>query len=151
MEEPVPPEQLSVFRRLAASSNIRLATGEHTHLRWQVKELLDNGVGLIQSDPDWDGGISEHLHICSLCSAYDVPVVAHGCAIPVPVHLAAARSPQTIPMVEYLVKIQERAQWFHRKGLHPVDGSIAVPTDPGLGIEIDPGKVLAREELFAES
>ncbi|MGE5459243.1 MAG: enolase C-terminal domain-like protein [Solirubrobacterales bacterium] len=151
MEEPVPPEQLSVFRRLAASSNIRLATGEHTHLRWQVKELLDNGVGLIQSDPDWDGGISEHLHICSLCSAYDVPVVAHGCAIPVPVHLAAARSPQTIPMVEYLVKIQERAQWFHLKGLHPVDGSIAVPTDPGLGIEIDPAKVLGREELFAES
>lgn len=151
MEEPVPPEQLSVFRRLAASSNIRLATGEHTHLRWQVKELLDNGVGLIQSDPDWDGGISEHLHICSLCSAYDVPVVAHGCSIPVPVHLAAARSPQTIPMVEYLVKIQERAQWFHLKGLHPVDGSIAVPTDPGLGIEIDPAKVLGREELFAES
>jgi L-alanine-DL-glutamate epimerase-like enolase superfamily enzyme len=150
MEEPVPPEQLSVFRRLAASSGIRLATGEHTHTRWQVRELLDSGIGLIQSDPDWDGGISEHLHICSLCSAYDVPVVAHGCAIPVPVHLAAARSPQTIPMVEYLVKIQERAQWFHRTALHPVDGSIAIPTEPGLGIELDPEKVASRTDLSGE-
>lgn len=147
MEEPVPPEQLSVFRRLASSSGIRLATGEHTHTRWQVKELLDSGVGLIQSDPDWAGGISEHLHICSLCSAYDVPVVAHGCAIPVPVHLAAARSPQTIPMVEYLVKIQERAQWFHRTALHPVDGAIELPSEPGLGIELDPEKVLVRHDL----
>jgi L-alanine-DL-glutamate epimerase-like enolase superfamily enzyme len=67
--------------------------------------------------------------------------------MPVPVHLAAARSPQTIPMVEYLVKIQERAQWFHRTPLHPVDGAIALPTAPGLGIELDPDKVSVREEL----
>ena len=69
VEEPVPPERLDVFRRLAASTNIRLATGEHAHTRWQIKELLDAGVGVIQADPDWAGGITEQRHICSLCSA----------------------------------------------------------------------------------
>jgi len=150
VEEPVPPEHLSAFRRLAADTGIRLATGEHAHTRWQVKELLDAGVGLIQTDPDWAGGISEQLHICSLSAAYDVPVVAHGHAVAVPVHLAAGRSPQTIPMVEYLVRIQERNQWFHRTILRPVDGAISLPSEPGLGIEIDPAKVLSRRDLHVD-
>lgn len=148
MEEPVPPERVSVFRRLAAASRVRLATGEHVHTRWQVKELLDGeGVGVVQTDPDWVGGISEQLHICSLCSACDVPVVAHGHAMAVPVHIAASQSPQTVPMVEYLVRIQERNQWFHRTILRPDDGAISLPAEPGLGIEIDPDKVTARHEL----
>jgi L-rhamnonate dehydratase len=138
VEEPVPPEHLSAFRRLALTSGIRLATGEHAYTRWQVRELLDSGVGLIQTDPDWTGGISEQVHICSLCSAYDVPVVAHGHAMAVPVHIAASRSPQAVPIVEYLVRIQERNQWFHRMAIHPVDGAISVPTEPGLGIDLDP-------------
>lgn len=150
VEEPVPPEHLSVFRRLASETGIRLATGEHAHTRWQIKELLDAGVRLIQADPDWSGGISEQLHICSLCSAYDVPVVAHGHAMAVPVHLAAGRSPQVIPMAEYLVQIQERNQWFHRTPLAPVDGAIGLPTTPGLGIELDDEKILSRTDLFVE-
>jgi L-alanine-DL-glutamate epimerase-like enolase superfamily enzyme len=151
VEEPVPPEHLSVLRRLAEMSGIRIATGEHAHTRWQVKELLDDGVGVIQTDPDWAGGISEQLHICSLCSAYDVPVVAHGHAMAVPVHIAASRSPQVVPMVEYLVRIQERNQWFHRTILRPEDGAIAPPSEPGLGLELDPAKILARTELFTEA
>jgi L-rhamnonate dehydratase len=152
VEEPVPPERVSVFRRLAATSRVRLATGEHAHTRWQIKELLDSGaVGVIQADPDWAGGITEQRHICSLCSAYDVPVVAHGHAMAVPVHIAASQSPQTVPMVEYLVRIQERNQWFHRTILRPVDGDIPLPTEPGLGIDLDPEKVMAREIIVPGS
>jgi L-alanine-DL-glutamate epimerase-like enolase superfamily enzyme len=148
VEEPVPPERVSVFRRLGATSRVRLATGEHVHTRWQVEELLEAGVvGVIQTDPDWVGGISEQRHICSLCSAHDVPVVAHGHAMAVPVHIAASQSPQTVPMVEYLVRIQERNQWFHREILRPVDGSIALPSGPGLGIELDLEKTTSRQHV----
>lgn len=150
VEEPVPPERLDVFRRLAAGTRIRLATGEHAHTRWQVKQLLDAGVGVIQADPDWSGGITEQLHICSLCSAYDVPVVAHGHAIPVPLHLAAAQSPQVVPMIEYLVLIQERNQFFHRRILRPVDGALELTSEPGLGIELDASKTGERHEMLFE-
>jgi L-alanine-DL-glutamate epimerase-like enolase superfamily enzyme len=151
VEEPVPPERVDVFRRLAAGTSIRLATGEHVATRWQIKELLDAGVGVIQADPDWSGGITEQRHICSLCSAYDVPVVAHGHAIPVPLHVAASQSPQVVPMMEYLVRIQERNQWFHRTILCPVDGALELPDGPGLGIELDPAKVDERREVaFAD-
>jgi L-rhamnonate dehydratase len=147
VEEPVPPERLDVFRRLAAGTSIRIATGEHAHTRWQIKELLDAGVRVIQADPDWSGGITEQRHICSLCSAYDVPVVAHGHAIPVPLHVAASQPSQVVPMIEYLVQIQERNQFFHRTIHRPVDGALELPVGPGLGIELDPAKIENRREL----
>jgi L-rhamnonate dehydratase len=65
----------------------------------------------------------------------------------VPVHIAASQSPQTVPMVEYLVRIQERNQWFHRSPLRRLDGSIPLPLEPGLGIDLDPDKVRARSAL----
>jgi L-alanine-DL-glutamate epimerase-like enolase superfamily enzyme len=150
VEEPVPPERVDVFRRLATSTNIRLATGEHAHTRWQIKELLDAGVGVIQADPDWAGGLTEQRQICSLCSACDVPVVAHGHAVPVPLHIAASQTSQVVPMVEYLVRIQERNQFFHRTIYRPVDGALDLPTASGLGIDLDPSKVEDRREIEFE-
>jgi len=148
VEEPLPPERVAAFRRLAASSRIRLATGEHAHTRWQIKELLDSGaVGVIQSDQDWAGGITEQLKICSLCSAYDVPVVAHGHAVPAALHVAASQSPQTVPMVEYLIRIQDRNQHFHSSIYRPVDGALALPDEPGLGIDLDLNKIEKLREL----
>jgi L-alanine-DL-glutamate epimerase-like enolase superfamily enzyme len=147
VEEPVPPERLDVFRRLASTTSIRLATGEHAYTRWQIKELLDAGVRVIQADPDWAGGITEQRHICSLCSAYDVPVIAHGHAIAVPLHVAASQSPQVVPMIEYLVNIQERNQFFHATIHRPVDGALDLPSAPGLGIDLDPSKAQDRREV----
>ena len=148
VEEPLPPERLSAFRRLAASSRVRLATGEHAHTRWQIKELLDSGaVGIIQADQDWSGGITEQLHICSLCSAYGVPLIAHGHAVPAALHVAACQSPQTVPMIEYLVQIQERNQFFHRTIYRPEGGSVALPSAPGLGIDLDRRRIRRRSDL----
>jgi L-rhamnonate dehydratase len=148
VEEPVPPERVEVFRRLAASSRVRIATGEHAHTRWQVRELLECGaVGIVQTDPDWAGGISEQRHICSLCSAYDVPVVAHGHTVPAALHVAASQTPQTVPMVEYLIRVQEWTQHFQQTAYRPTDGAFALPTGPGLGLDLDPGKIAKRREL----
>ena len=85
--------------------------------------------------------------ICSLCSAYDIPVIAHGHAVPAALHIAACQSPQTVPMVEYLIRIQERNQHFHQTIYRPVDGALALPNDPGLGIDLDPGKIVDRRDL----
>jgi L-rhamnonate dehydratase len=148
LEEPVPPERLTAFRRLAAGLTVRLATGEHVHTRWQVKELLDTGaVGIVQCDPDWAGGISEQLRICSLCSAYDVPVIAHGHTVPAALHVAGSQSPQTVPMIEYLVRVQEWTQHFQRVIYRPDEGVIRLPDDPGLGIDPDLSKIVKQREL----
>jgi len=79
LEEPLAPERVGAFRKLGEASKVPLATGEHVYTRWQVKELLVNdAIDVIQTDPDWTGGITELVKICTLGSTFEVPVVAHG-------------------------------------------------------------------------
>jgi L-rhamnonate dehydratase len=76
MEEPLPPERVGSLRRIRAAGSVPIATGEHVYTRWQVKELLlGEAVDVLQTDPDWTGGISELVKICALASSFDVPVV----------------------------------------------------------------------------
>lgn len=148
MEEPVPPERVGALRQIRQAAGVPIATGEHVYTRWQVRELLvGEAVDVVQADPDWTGGISELVKICALSSAFELPVIAHGHSLLPALHVAAAQSPQTVPMVEYLVRYQEHKQFFHAPIYRPVRGSIALPDLPGLGIVLDEAKIEAREDL----
>lgn len=148
MEEPVPPERVGTLRQIRQAASVPIATGEHVYTRWQIKELLvGEAVDVIQADPDWTGGISELVKICALGSAFDVPVIAHGHSLLPALHVAGAQSPQTVPMVEYLVRYQEQKQFFHAPIYRPVNGSVALPELPGLGLVLDEGKIEGRNEV----
>ncbi len=148
VEEPVPPERVGSLAKIRAASGVPLATGEHVYTRWQVKELLANhAVDYIQADPDWTGGITEQIKICSLASSYNIPVVAHGHSLLPALHVAAAQSPGVVPMVEYLIQHQESKQFFHKPVYRPVNGSIALPELPGLGLVLDEAKIRDKREI----
>ena len=148
MEEPVPPERVGALRQIRQAAGVPIATGEHVYTRWQIKELLvGEAVDVVQADPDWTGGISELVKICALASAFEVPVIAHGHSLLPALHVAAAQSPQTVPMVEYLVRYQEHKQFFHAPIYRPVHGMVALPALPGLGLVLDEAKIDARGTL----
>jgi L-rhamnonate dehydratase len=148
LEEPVPPERVGALRQIRQAAGVPIATGEHVYTRWQVKELLvGEAVDVVQVDPDWTGGISELVKICALSSAFEVPVIAHGHSLLPALHVAAAQSPQTVPMVEYLVRYQEYKQFFHAPLYRPVNGAVGLPELAGLGIVLDQTKIEARVEL----
>lgn len=148
MEEPVPPDRVDDFVHIRRRSNVPLATGEHEYTRWGFLHLLQaDAVDVIQADPDWCGGISELTKICTLASAYGRQVVPHGHSIAAAVHVIAATPPATCPMAEYLVRHQPGKQFFHETRFEPVNGAIALPTAPGLGIAIDDATVEARIEI----
>jgi L-rhamnonate dehydratase len=148
VEEPVPPERVAALRQIRQAASVPIATGEHVYTRWQVKELLmAEAVDVLQPDPDWTGGISELVKICALASAFDVPMIAHGHSLLPALHVAAAQSPQTVPMVEYLVRHQDAKQFFHHPAYTPSDGAVALPELPGLGIVLDEAKIAAREAI----
>lgn len=147
LEEPLPPERVGAFAQLKAAARVPIATGEHVYTRWQVRELLAAGaVDVIQTDPDWTGGITELVKICALASAYDVPVVAHGHSLLAALHVAGAQSPNTVPMVEYLIQHQAHKQHFHTPIYAPVNGEIELPALPGLGLVLDEAKIEERRE-----
>jgi L-alanine-DL-glutamate epimerase-like enolase superfamily enzyme len=148
LEEPVPPERVGALRQVRQAAGVPIATGEHVYTRWQVKELLvGEAVDVVQADPDWTGGISELVKICALASAFEVPVIAHGHSLLPALHVAAAQSPQTVPMVEYLVRYQEHKQFFHAPIYRPLNGAVGLPELPGLGLVLDEAKIDAREDL----
>ncbi len=148
MEEPVPPDRIGDLAMIRRATTIPIATGEHEYTRWGFLGLLQaEAVDVIQSDPDWCGGISELVKICTLASAFGRQVVPHGHSIHGAVHVIAAQSPATCPMAEYLLRNQPGKQYFHTETMQPEHGVIALPTAPGLGIAIDGAKVEERIDL----
>lgn len=148
MEEPIPPERVGELRKIRHAATVPVATGEHVFTRWQVKELLvGEAVDVIQTDPDWTGGITELVKICALASAFEVPVVAHGHSLLPALHVAGAQSPASVPMVEFLIRTQETKQFFHKPIYRPEAGVVTLPTLPGLGLVLDEEKIEVREPV----
>jgi L-alanine-DL-glutamate epimerase-like enolase superfamily enzyme len=148
LEEPVPPDRLGDLAAIRRASTVPIATGEHEYTRWGFLQLLQaEAVDVIQSDPDWCGGVSELVKICTLASAFGRQVVPHGHSVPAAVNLIASQPPSVCPMAEFLILAQPAAQHFHSTFMQPERGAIALPSAPGLGIAIDEAKVEQRLEL----
>lgn len=151
LEEPVLPDKIAQYAEIRAASVVQISGGEHEYTRYGIKELLDaRAVDLMQADTYWAGGISEMVKICTLCSAYDIPIIPHGHSVPANVQLSAALSPVDVPYVEYLVKWNEILQFFFANPVKPVEGWITVPTGPGMGVEIDPAKIDSEREFTVD-
>jgi len=148
LEEPVPPDRISAYAEIRRATGIPIAGGEHEYTRWGIKVLLDaQGVDVVQADPDWTGGITEMIKICGLVSAYDKPVIPHGHSTLPALHLIAAQSPATCPMLEFLIVHNPQKQWFHRDQYFPAEGMMRLPDTPGLGIVLDEARIERRTPL----
>lgn len=148
IEEPVLPDRIESCAAIRRASRVPIATGEHEYTRWGFHALLEaRACDVLQPDIFWAGGISETLKICHLASVYDLPVIPHGHSVPASVHLIAAQPPNLCPLLEYLVKWNQIHQFFLKDPIIPENGSVSLPTAPGLGMDLDETKIYAREEI----
>jgi L-rhamnonate dehydratase len=146
IEEAFPPEKIESFAELRRGTSIPVASGEHFYNRWQTAEYLKAGaISVVQADPEWCGGVSELVKICTLASLYDAHVIPHGHSVHAALHVVASQSPMTCPMVEYLINKMRTYYEFEKQPPRPVNGAMPLPTGPGFGIEFDPAKVLKQE------
>ena len=153
IEEPVLCENMECFKELAVNCNIPIATGERLFTKYDFKRLLQSGgVDIIQPDLSHAGGITEVKKIASMAEAYDVALAPH-CPLG-PIALSACLN---LDATCYNAVIQEQSIGIHYNvgksvldyALNKEDfafenGSIKMPTKPGLGIEVN--KVLVLEE-----
>ncbi len=148
IEEAFSSEKLQSFVELRRSTSIPVATGEHFYGRWEVNRFLRaDALDVVQADPEWCGGVSELVKICTLASANDVHVVPHGHNIHAALHVVASQSPMTCPLAEYLLHWKPHKTHFEKDPLVPVDGHIPLPTRPGFGIELDESKIDRMERI----
>lgn len=87
------------------------------------------------------------IKICGLVSAYDKPVIPHGHSTLPALHLIAAQSPATCPLLEFLIVHNPSKQWFHTDQYFPEQGLMRLPTTPGLGIILDEEHIERRTPL----
>jgi L-alanine-DL-glutamate epimerase-like enolase superfamily enzyme len=142
LETPFPVDALAAYRRLAARSPVPIAAGEHTVTRYEFLDLLDRG-GVLVAQPYMTtcGGLGEALRIVELAQARGALVCPGNWSTDVlgmaTVHLAAV-SPIT-PFFEYApaqIYWSPLRRAIQSVGLPVRAGAVALPTAPGIGVEL---------------
>jgi L-alanine-DL-glutamate epimerase-like enolase superfamily enzyme len=141
MEEPFEPDEYEAYAELADTVDLRVAAGEQDSTRWGFRELIDRAhVDVVQPDVTRCGGITEFLRIGELARESDVATVPHawksGVIKAASLHLNAVLPDGTFQ--EYCVADTPINMRLTVQRL-PIeaDGCVAVPTAPGLGIDLD--------------
>ena len=147
-EEPVPPEDHDGYREVRSALSIPIAGGEAEFTRYGLFHLIhDRCVDIVQPDCTITGGLSEFTKIASFCTLANVQCIPHvwgsGVALMAGIH-AAFSLPDYPPSLEpapTLVEYDCTPNLFRERlarGLPDImEGCIAAPTEPGLGIEVN--------------
>jgi len=145
IEEPLAPDDVDGYSKLADAVETPIAAGEHDSSRWGFRELIDRArVDIIQPDVTRAGGISECLRIGQMAALRGVSTVTHswstGIIKAASLHVLAALPGATF--FEYCVQetALNQALTVERFPLS-ANGHVAFPTAAGLGIEIDEAMV----------
>jgi galactonate dehydratase len=155
IEEPLLSENPEGLSQLAQLTSTPIALGERLYSRWDFKPFFENGaVDIIQPDVSHAGGILEVRKIAAMAEAYDIAVAPH-CPLG-PLALAACLQ---VAACAPNVAIQEMSLGIHynvgadlfsycrqKQQLHPADGYLAIPTGPGLGVDIDEDAVRTSDK-----
>jgi D-galactarolactone cycloisomerase len=153
IEEPLAPLDWAGYRWLRDRSPVPIATGEALYTAHQFNRLGAEGCADIwQPDLSLCGGLTQGRLIAELAHLHHKRLSPHVWAsaigLAAAVHLVAAHSPYpatTHPpdptFVEYDVGENPLRDALLATPLVPVDGFIAVPDGPGLGIALDPDAV----------
>lgn len=154
VETPLWPDDLDGYHRLALEQPIPIAAGEWLTTRFEHLDLMERGgIAVVQPDVGRVGGLTEARRVCEMAESRGIAVVPHlwktGISIAAAAHLAAVS-----PNCEYIEFLPaELSESSLRKDLtsdelRMVDGRIALPAKPGLGIELN-REALERYEIEA--
>jgi L-alanine-DL-glutamate epimerase-like enolase superfamily enzyme len=145
VETPLRSDDLGGYARLHDRDvGIKIAAGEWLATRFEFHEALDHGqIDVAQPDMGRVGGLTEALRVAEMARERGRLVVPHlwktAVSVAAAVHLAAVTP--NCPFVEFLppeLSDSPLRRELTRGELTVVDGRIAAPTAPGLGVELDP-------------
>jgi L-alanine-DL-glutamate epimerase-like enolase superfamily enzyme len=149
LEEPLHPDNLQGYARLSARAPMRIAAGEEICDVKEFQQMMDGGgIDVAQVDVTRVGGLTRSKRIGWDSAERHRLCVNHsyktGINIAASLHFVAAL-PNT-HYFEYCVEQGALRQRLTRQRFPVIGGDIAVPEEPGLGVELDED-VVARYRL----
>ncbi len=151
VEEPVPQENVDALKHVSDRVPFPIATGERLLSRWEFRRIFENqAAAYIQPDVSHAGGITETLKIANMAEVYYLHIMPH-CAIGPVAFTSCLHVDAAVP--NFL--IQEQVDSCLGEGLltnpwQVNDGHILLPTEPGLGIELDEREVQKKSDYGEE-
>jgi D-galactarolactone cycloisomerase len=139
-EEPLRPDALDDFVVLRRQAPVPIAGGEVLTRRQSFQPFLAAGAfDIVQPDVTKVGGISEERAIATMAQDHGIAFVPHGwntaVGLAADLHLASA-FPGT-DLVEYLAGSPFIDEITVGGWQLDADGMLAIPSGPGLGVELD--------------
>jgi L-rhamnonate dehydratase len=148
LEEAFLMADIESFIRLARSTSVPIATGEHLYGRWEAEQFFKmDALQFMQADPEWCGGVSETVKIAHLCSVHGVKLLPHCHNVHAALHIVASQPPAVCPFGEYLINYVPEKLHFIKDPPLTTNGLVQLSDKPGFGIELDPAKVEKQEVL----
>lgn len=147
-EEPCQVENIEALAEVRSASQIPVVSGEALYGRADFRRLLrERAVDIINPDVSNCGGILELIFIAAAAETEMVAVSPHNynsttLSLSATVH-AAACMPNFI-ITEYFLPYEEFGQVVCSNALKPVNGYIALPEGPGLGLDVLEDAVRSR-------
>jgi galactonate dehydratase len=141
LEEPVPPENLAALAKVAAHTDIPIATGERLHTRYDYRELFAlQAADIIQTDITHSGGLLEAKKLAGTAETHYLLMAPHnvGGAISTAANVHLAATTVNFTVQEYFNDFADSFVNECTPGLGAVeDGYFSLPDSPGLGIELN--------------
>jgi L-rhamnonate dehydratase len=148
VEEVLRPHMVDAYKRLKSETSVPLSAGEHFYTRMEVNTYLQDGTfEVMQSDPEWCGGITEALKIADMCEVYGTRFIPHGHALMPALHVVASMPPDTCPYAEYLLIAMDRKNAFYNVNRLGDDGFLTLNDTPGIGEDIDMDRILSTKTV----
>ncbi|MBI1299841.1 mandelate racemase/muconate lactonizing enzyme family protein [bacterium] len=141
-EEPVDAHNVDVMAKVAENVNIPLAAGERLYTRYGFRQYIERqALAIIQPDLGLAGGIGEVKKIATYAETYNIHVQPHNCASPV-MTAASVQVDACIPNFIIQETFPYRPAEHYEVVLNPlekqvVDGYLPIPTEPGIGVELN--------------
>ena len=153
LEEPCPPENYRQMGEIARRTSIPVATGERLVGLHEFQNLFEQG-GCAFAQPDLGscGGITACKKIATLAEANYVLMAPHVWGGPI-ITAAAVQIDVNIPNFLIQESIYKSRGFFDEVVVEPFeweDGDLIPSERPGIGIELDEGKLEAHRGSLAE-
>jgi gluconate/galactonate dehydratase len=140
IEDPLPPDDLSLLGSLTKMTTTPIASGENVYNRYGFARLLETGLPILTPDSIKAGGLTETRMGAMLAAMREVVVSPHNVSSPIGT-VAQAHLAASIPNFGVLeFHGRDVPMWYKlTKGKSDVikNGFITLKDEPGLGIELD--------------
>lgn len=147
-EEPVSAQDMDSLAEVRRNISLPVVTGEELYTKNDFRPVFEKrAADILNPDVCNCGGILELREIGAMAEAYHVAIAPHGynsTAVGLAAMLHAVAAMPNFLIGEYFVNFETLSNTYNRTPIVAKDSYVALPTTPGLGVDMDEDALAAH-------